>query len=76
MIGPVSTTHSFFKCYRCAEWLMAISPYGIHCQGCQLRSFVGPGERRIVRECEAGHPEMVTTSTAARCLVCVAMGVN
>lgn len=61
----------FFKCYRCAEPTMSITPFGVYCQGCGLRSFTDHTEERIQGVCGNGHPELVqSTSSRIRCLVC------
>lgn len=66
---------TFFACYRCSQPTMSLSPIGLYCQGCGLRSFTGVGEWRTTGQCASGHPELAKrTSGATRCLVCSAMG--
>lgn len=64
----------FFKCYKCSEWTMSVTPFGAYCQGCGLRTFAGPGEVRAAGECASGHSELVESKHGARCLVCSTMG--
>lgn len=61
----------FFVCYRCDQRSMLITPFGLYCGGCGLRSFADPGEDRLIgQECSNGHRELVQGSKGIRCLAC------
>jgi hypothetical protein len=79
MIAAITSTLSpsatFFACYKCSQPTMSLSPIGLYCQGCGLRSFTGSGEQRTAGQCASGHSELAKRSSGAtRCLVCSAMG--
>jgi hypothetical protein len=67
-------TTVFFRCYRCSEWTMSVTPFGVYCQGCGLQAFAGSGEARVDGECASGHSELVESHYGVRCLVCSTMG--
>lgn len=69
----IPTTHPstvFFICYRCSEWTMRVTPFGVYCRGCGMNAFTSPGEVRIEGACETGHHELVESKHRSRCLVC------
>lgn len=64
----------FFRCYKCTEWTMSITVFGVYCQGCGLRSFTEANEIRIAGACSSGHSELAQSRHGTRCLVCSVMG--
>lgn len=65
----------FFHCYKCSEPTMSLTPFGVYCQGCGLRSFTDAGEARATGTCSLGHRELARHSSGAlRCLVCSVTG--
>lgn len=76
-VREIPRTHPqtvFFRCYKCSEWTMSVTVFGVYCRGCGMSSFTAHNEARIEGACESGHHELVESRYRARCLVCSALG--